>query len=243
MPTELAALQSAQSVPDLGRVIGLAPHQPTYKILVVDDVAINRKLLTHLLASVGFEVKEATNGKEAIAQWQTWQPDLIWMDMRMPVMTGEEATRRLKAMDTAGKTRIIGLSASAFKENRENALASGCDAFVSKPIQPAEIFETISQQLDVRYQYAPLNPTASAPLVTMSPDLVAQAPTSWQQALTQATLELDDSAILELASQLPPAQSALAQALEKCVKNLAYKQILQTLQVVEISTQPSIFSR
>lgn len=71
------APDSRLAEPAQGRIVGLAPGQPVYKILVVDDVAVNRKLLTHPLSEVGFEVQEATNGVEVIAQWQTWHPDLI----------------------------------------------------------------------------------------------------------------------------------------------------------------------
>ncbi|HBB32060.1 MAG TPA: hypothetical protein DC064_09760, partial [Cyanobacteria bacterium UBA9273] len=66
-----------------GRVLQLAPHQPSYRILVVDDRQENCDLIVQLLGSVGFEVQSASNGQEAIALWETWQPHLIWMDMRM----------------------------------------------------------------------------------------------------------------------------------------------------------------
>ncbi|EDX84435.1 PAS fold family [Synechococcus sp. PCC 7335] len=140
------------------RVIGLAPGQPDYRILVVDDVAVNRKLLSHLLMNVGFEVREAQNGEEAIARWESWQPHLILMDMRMPIMTGEEATRRIKTLEKTRinpyhQTRIVALTANAFTEDRTAAIACGCDDFISKPIRANEIFEKLSNQLDIRYQY------------------------------------------------------------------------------------------
>ncbi|HEY9650144.1 MAG TPA: response regulator, partial [Coleofasciculaceae cyanobacterium] len=78
------------------QVIGLAPNQPTYRILVVEDVRVNRRLLVKLLSLVGFEVREASNGQEGIAIWQDWKPHLIWMDMQMPVMDGYEATQYIK---------------------------------------------------------------------------------------------------------------------------------------------------
>ncbi len=78
------------------QVSGLAPNQGEYRILVVDDLRESRLLLVKMLTSIGFTVQEATNGQEAIAQWQEWQPHLILMDMRMPVMDGYEATSAIK---------------------------------------------------------------------------------------------------------------------------------------------------
>ncbi|HEY9602144.1 MAG TPA: ATP-binding protein, partial [Allocoleopsis sp.] len=81
------------------RVIGIEAGQPEYRILVVDDVKESRLFLVKLLASVGFSVQDAANGQEAIDRWSAFQPHLIWMDMRMPVIDGYEATRRIKAME------------------------------------------------------------------------------------------------------------------------------------------------
>ena len=78
------------------KILGLAPDQSIYKILTVDDKSVNRQLLVKLLSPFGFEVKEACNGQEAIAIWDEWQPHLIFMDMRMPVMDGYEATKYIK---------------------------------------------------------------------------------------------------------------------------------------------------
>ena len=79
-PSEIQSLKSKVQ----NRVIGLRPGQPGYRLLVVEDVEANRQLLVNLLKPLGFEVREASNGQEAVAVWQQWQSHLIWMDMRMP---------------------------------------------------------------------------------------------------------------------------------------------------------------
>ena len=141
---------------DLRRVIAIAPNQPTYKILIVDDKAINRQLLLRLLAPLGFEIKEASNGQEAIAIWDEWEPHLIWMDMRMPVMDGYEATRYIKATTKGNATAVIALTASVLEEEKAIVISAGCDDFVRKPFKERMIFEMLTKHLGVQYIYEEL---------------------------------------------------------------------------------------
>ncbi|MGF2034571.1 MAG: ATP-binding protein [Nostoc sp. CmiVER01] len=106
------------------QILALAPAEKAYRILVVDDSKESRLLLVKILTSVGFEVREATDGSEAIANWESWQPHVIFMDMRMPVMDGYEATRIIKAK----QTKQIGYGvANALRRfpNSEQMLSSG----------------------------------------------------------------------------------------------------------------------
>jgi two-component system, sensor histidine kinase and response regulator len=142
---------------DRRRVIGLAPNQPTYRMLVVEDSTSNRFLLVKMLSSLGFEVQEATNGQEAIATWQRWNPHLIWMDMQMPIMNGYDATRSIKATVAEQKEErspvIIAITASAFEEQRQAILSVGCDDFVRKPFRREELLAKVNQHLGVEYLY------------------------------------------------------------------------------------------
>jgi len=105
------------------------------KILVVDDDEMNRDMLSRRLLRKGYEVVLAVNGAEAIEKAVSDRPELILMDLSMPVLDGYEATRRLKAeADTAG-IPIIGLSAHAMVGDREKALAAGCDDYDTKPVE------------------------------------------------------------------------------------------------------------
>ncbi|PZO16334.1 MAG: hybrid sensor histidine kinase/response regulator [Leptolyngbya foveolarum] len=215
------------------KITGIAPNQPPYRILVVDDVSLNRKLLCQLLTNVGFDVQEANDGEAAIAQWQDWRPHLIWMDMRMPKVSGVEATQRIKALDVGQRTLILALSASAFEENKETAIASGCDDFVRKPIQASEIFEKMAQHLGVRYLYEDTDEALSLlDDEPITPEMFTRTTAAWRYALTQAVLDLDDEAILQMAA-LPETEEAIATALQKCVQNIAYKKLLQLLQEAE----------
>ncbi len=99
------------------RVIGLAPGQPQYRILAVDDRLESRILLVKLLSSMGFNVRQASNGQEALDIWERWEPHLIWMDMRMPIIDGYKATQRIKETTKGQATVVIALTASAFEED------------------------------------------------------------------------------------------------------------------------------
>jgi len=135
-------------------VARLAPGFEGTRILVVDDTPINRLVLTTLLSKVGFDVREAANGDEAIAQWDAWKPQLIWMDKRMTPIDGLEVTRRIRAREKLSglaRTPILALSASALDHERGEILAAGCDDFVAKPFLEKTIFAKIRDYIGVQY--------------------------------------------------------------------------------------------
>ena len=146
------------------RVIGLEPGQPSYRILIVEDRLENRRLLVKLLEPIGFEVREAVNGQEGVEIWEAWDPHLVWMDMRMPVMDGYEATKRIKSTTKGQATVVVALTASVFEEQRTVVLSAGCDDFVRKPFRDKDIFDVLHRHLGVRFLYAVRtrrrNPTA-----------------------------------------------------------------------------------
>ena len=139
----------------LSMVRQLQPGQPTYRVLIVDDAESNRLLLTRLLQEVGFDVREASNGREAITQFEEFRPHFIWMDMRMPVMDGYEATRTIRGKPGGRDVKIAALTASAFTDEQSRVLGAGCDEFVRKPFRANDIFETIKRLLGVEYLYGP----------------------------------------------------------------------------------------
>ena len=135
------------------RVTGLAENERTRRIVVTDDEQDSRLPLAQLLRSVGFEVREAANGQEAIDLCDSFHPELVWMDIRMPVLDGVEATRVIKARSPDDRPVVIALTASAFESDRERLMGAGCDDLVRKPFQEAQIFDRIAKYLGVRYKY------------------------------------------------------------------------------------------
>jgi CheY-like chemotaxis protein len=210
------------------KVLGLAPSQPTYKILTVDDKEINRKLLIKLLEPLGFEMKEASNGKDAIALWEEWEPDLIWMDMRMPVMDGYEATKYIKSTTKGNATVIIALTASAFEEEKVVILSAGCDDFLRKPFTEDMIFDILAKHLGVSYIYAMTTSSTldnSTDNALTSQDLTCMSG-EWITQLYQAALEGNSGFVMELIAQIPETETHLIQSLRKLTREFEFEQII-----------------
>lgn len=219
------------------RVISLAEDEPNYRILVVEDRWESRQLLVELLKSVGFQVREAENGQEAIEQWQAWHPHLIWMDMRMPQMSGYEATEWIKAHLEGQATVIIALTASALENEKSVILSAGCDDFVRKPFRESTIFEKIAYYLGVQYDYedssiAP-KPASDSGLLSEAEmlDCLSQLGQAWRQRLKDAVELADEDLILQLLQTLPDEQAPLRQTIRKLVEEFQYGTLLDRLSV------------
>ncbi len=118
-----------------------------HRILVVEDQEDNRRILRDLLTSVDCEVIEAVNGEEGVALAESHRPALILMDLRLPVLDGYEATRRIKANLALSRIPIIAVSSYALSGDEVQALAAGCDAYISKPFSPRELLAKIREYL------------------------------------------------------------------------------------------------
>ena len=142
------------------RVIGIDKNQPTYRILIAEDVRLNRQLLTRILLPLAFEVREVSNGQDAIAVWQSWSPHLIWMDVKMPILNGHEATSAIRRIESdreilaSQKVKIIALTASLVDPREEDLYLYGFDGFVSKPFTEDKLFAMMSEHLKLQYIYS-----------------------------------------------------------------------------------------
>jgi PAS domain S-box-containing protein len=135
------------------RVVGIDKKLDDYRILVVDDKEENLQVVVNLLNMVGFVTKEAVNGEDAIAKFEEWDPHLILMDMRMPVMDGYEATRRIKSTEKGKDIPIIALTASSFEDERRKSMSLGMQGHIRKPFRESELFGTIGNVLGIQYFY------------------------------------------------------------------------------------------
>jgi len=218
----------------LHRVIGLAPGQPRYRILIVDDRESNRQLMTKLLTPLGFDLKEACNGQEAIEVWNEWQPHLIWMDMRMPVMDGYEAVQHIKATTKGQATAIIALTASVLEEEKAVILSAGCDDFVRKPFLEADIFELMSKHIGVKYIYEEAEEKAerAIPLTqaeagaALTATNLAELPSDLLNNLAHVVTRLDTAMINSLIDEIRAHNTGLAEGLASLAYEFRYDEIL-----------------
>ncbi len=144
-------------------------------MLVVDDNETNRGLLNNLLTLVGFQVREAVNGEEAVRVWEEWKPPLILMDVVMPVMNGYEATRKIRTLPDGQTPRVIAVTASVLDKNEQVIRDAGMDDFISKPVKEQELFDKIRQQVGVDYLY---EDQASPAVAAKTPQAFASKPES-----------------------------------------------------------------
>jgi two-component system sensor histidine kinase/response regulator len=217
-------------------VIGIESNDTTYRILVVDDKNDNLKVASDLLKLVGFETNEAVNGEEAIEKFESWNPHLILMDMRMPVMDGYEATRRIKSTEKGMKTPIIALTASTFENELNKIKALGMQGYIRKPFRENDLFNTIGKVLGIKYIYE--NATEVQPtnynhdINTIELD-IKKLPNSLllkiQNALDVADLDL----LVQLIKTIEDDNSELAKTLMHLATDYDYDQLQEILHIKE----------
>ena len=115
------------------------------RILIIEDTEDNRTILRDLFESVGYTVLEATNGEEGIASAERERPDIILMDIQLPVLDGYEATRRIKAIPALSGIPIIAVTSHALSDDERKARAAGCDDYVAKPFSPRAMLAKVQQ--------------------------------------------------------------------------------------------------
>ncbi|MEH2372877.1 PAS domain S-box protein [Nostoc sp.] len=240
----LAAASEIQIKQTRCQVMSLAPAQSEYRILVVDDSIDSRLVLMKILTSIGFAVQEATNGSEAIALWQKWQPHLILMDMRMPIMDGYEATKVIKTREReyeenilpSHRTIIIALTANAFEEQREAMIKAGCDDYINKPFREELLLEKLSEYLGVQYIYqeesyqianAKQQEIESMLTLTDLVTLLSQMSPEWVKQVYTAAAQCSDDLILELIEQIPSENTALRNFINNLAHDFQFEKIME----------------
>lgn len=223
------AIQSVQDMTsDCDRAIPrLSSADTDRRILIVDDSATNRQIVSQILQTAGFQVEEAANGQVALELWQTWRPHLIITDMRMPIMKGQELVQQIRqreaTVDPARQTQVIALTAAAFTTDRDEALACGCNDFLSKPIQVALLLDKIGALLQVKYETETATSAESEEQNTeLVADDLAVMPLDWVKKLYRSIQLCDDIGVGFLIESVPPEHRHLKTALSYYNSNLDF---------------------
>ena len=237
------------------RITHLSPQTEPPRILIVDDIEESRLLLKTLLHNIGFQLQEATQGEEALNLWETWQPQLILMDLQMPVLDGYEATRQLRQREAEHRqeisqnlsefssslrpTPIIALTANLFAEEQQAAALAGCDTIIAKPFSKQELLKTIGTYLNLEYLYEDSSQFYLEPLPETSTterliEGLAQMPLSWREELQQyAKLGSDDLIFGLITRSLRddcPRQRSLAESLLELTRNFQFDRLHELIE-------------
>jgi signal transduction histidine kinase/DNA-binding NarL/FixJ family response regulator len=239
-----------ESSPKENKIVGMAANTPTYRILIAEDTANNRSLLSQILAEFNFELCEAKDGQEAIAIWERWQPHLILMDIQMSGMGGMEAIQQIKRSPKGKQTKIIALTASAMEKQKQEILSTGCDHFVTKPFRQQELLEKIEQHLGIQF----VRESDESEVAQLAfPDRISTAsdgselsaeilknlqamPDTWLQQLHEAAIQGDDSWVLQVLKQIPPEYDSLSKTLTNLAQHFQFETIVNAVEQVQASS-------
>ena len=213
LPIEAAGPPSPSArAPRRGTVVGIFGEGSPPRVLIVDDHEDNRTWLCKLLSQVGFDVREARDGVEALAVFDAWAPHVVLMDLHMPHLDGFAAMRAIRARPGGAATAVVAVTASAFDDTRDTIFEAGADGWLRKPCREGEILAEIARLTGVQYRYVTpyaqsLSP--SRPMRAVRPDEGASLPAELCDAIVQAARIADHARLSELVDALPPEHARL----------------------------------
>jgi PAS domain S-box-containing protein len=213
---------------DLRRCCRLEDGHPPCKVLVVDDVEDSRAMLVRLLKKSGFVVQEAKDGREAVAAFSRWRPQLVLMDKHMPNMNGDEAIERIRRSAGGDAVKIIMLTGDTTNNTLESSLAAGADAFMMVPFKVEEMFENIRGLTGVRYHGEP----AAAPEESFEPspaltrEMVECIPDPLRKQIHHAAIGCHQDKLFMLLEEIPRIDPAVSENLRKIVDDLDYETLI-----------------
>ncbi|MBI9066906.1 MAG: response regulator [Salinivirgaceae bacterium] len=207
----------------------LANEEPAYKILIVENQKENWMILEQILEKVGFKVKLAVNGQEGIDIYTKWNPQLIFMDIRMPVMDGLVATKIIRQFEKGTSVKIIGVSAHVSDEKVQNVYAAGMDDFIKKPFQFNDIYSCLQKHLGVKYIYDESSSTTEVEGAILATEMFSEIDSSTLSELMQAIENLDSQKLNELINIISAQNEELANILNCYVSNFRYTEIFKIL--------------
>ncbi len=224
LPLEPAKTDISPSSVDIRPSVAHLAEGYRVKALVADDVKENRDILAELLSDIGVQVITAENGEQALEMVHSHEPDIVFMDIRMPIMDGIEAAQRILAEFGSRKLKIVAVSASALAHERERYLRMGFDAFLAKPFLAEQVYDCLADILHVQYEYRDAVPSIDTSGIILPGNLLLRLK---EAAEFGQVTELEES--LDELRQMGEAEHLLSQQLLELSRNLNMKAILDIL--------------
>ena len=209
-------------------IVGIANAQEKYRLLVVDDEASNREVLEQMLSPIGFEVHQASGGREAIDAVAAWTFHLVLMDIRMPDVDGIQAIQAIRASDSGNDIPIIAVSASVFEDDKDHVLSAGADDFVAKPVQEADLFQKIGRCLNIDYRFESSSSDAMGNLSEL-PDLTEARLSELPENLLAEMGAAVDGGYMERLSELAHIAADHSPTISRQLMDLVQRYDLETL--------------
>jgi CheY-like chemotaxis protein len=219
---------SLRPAPPSGRVVGILRPEGPIRILVTDDDDDSRTWLLQLLRQIGFEVRAAGNGAEAVTLTEQWKPHVVLMDMNMPVMDGYAAMRAIRAEPWGQGVAIVAVTATAFDEERAAIFEAGAQGWVRKPCREAELLEEIRRLVGIEFRYAKASARGATPApfaAVRQPPSLASLPPEVSAEIRKAAYVADYDRLNELITALAPRHALAAEELRRLVARFAYEEI------------------
>ncbi len=217
---------TASEAPHHRRIVGLRPGQRPPRVLIAEDEPVNQIVAREWFAGLGFEVEIANDGEEALNRFRARRPDLVVMDMRMPVLDGYTATRAIRALENGGpRVPIIAFTASAMNDEHPRIYESGCDAVATKPLREAAMHDLLDRLLEVEFEYAEDAPASATPHASAAD--FGTLPSGACAALREAATQCDTAKARQIADEIRASAPELARQLDSLIETYEFETILK----------------
>ena len=215
-------------------IIALAPHQPEYRILVVEILEVDSILLLEILSQIGFVVQEVTEINQITNIWENWQPHLILIDLEILTKSGKQAIEYIKRNSNTQTPIILALTTQSFQDQSSKILSTGCDDLILKPFSQRILLDKIAEHLGVSYIYANgeseeklqiYRPQNSLQKNYLTPEMLLAMPIEWVRNLHRAAIIGDTDLMITLVEEIPESNSDLSQTLIDYVNQFQFEDI------------------
>ena len=231
---EVAAIEASDKIGEAGLNADLIRFEPA-KILITDDIDYNREILAVYMENWPFTIYEAGNGQEAIEQARRHLPDLILLDMKMPVMNGYQAVEMIKQDEQIKAIPVIAVTASALKQDEEN-ISRLCEGYLRKPVSRNDLIEQLMRFLPYTRMAEPSGIPSAVPDTVhqkITPEDIKALPSEWLEAFSRAVREADTDVCLSLIQELPQTARGLSLTLEGMIGDYRFGKLIEIFERIK----------